>query len=216
MNRLFLLLTGLAWAPAALQAGYPEGTLFTAPFGPGGTWNLYKSVSTPMTWTDAQSAAERSVDPLGKTGKPGHLVCIGSAAENMFVYQKVIGRYIWIGLTDSEKRGGKEAGGDRQGGWRWLTGEPYTFQAWRSAEPNSNEATGEDGVAMETPVAGRTGRMARMVRWRSSTPRWSNGRPDLPIRCLVPGESNACCRRNGRSIFPRGTRISPEQVRGPS
>jgi hypothetical protein len=114
MNRLSLLLTGLALAPASLQAGWPDGTLFTAPFGPGGTWNLYKTVSRPMTWTEAQSEAERSVDPLGKTGKPGHLICIGSAAENMFVYQKVQGHYIWLGLTDSEKRGGKEALADRR------------------------------------------------------------------------------------------------------
>ena len=148
MNRLSLLLTGLAMSPALLQAAWPDGTHFTAPFGPGGTWNLYRAVSTPMTWADAQSAAERTVDPLGKTGKPGHLVCVGSAAENMFVYQGVEGEYIWIGLTDSETRGGKEAGDARTGGWRWVTGEPLTFQAWRSVEPNENEATGEDGVSI--------------------------------------------------------------------
>ncbi|MEK7950034.1 hypothetical protein [Luteolibacter soli] len=151
MNRLSPLLAALALAPVTLQAsdiGWPDGTLFTAPFGPGGTWNLYKVVSTPMTWTEAQSAAERSVDPLGKTGKPGHLVCISGAAENMFVYQKVEGRWIWAGLTDSEKRGGKEAGSDRNGGWHWVTGEPYTFQLWRSSEPNEYHATGEDGVAV--------------------------------------------------------------------
>jgi hypothetical protein len=149
MNRLSLLLTGLAMAPALLQAAWPDGTLFTAPYGPRGTWNLYKKVNTPMTWTEAQSAAERTVDPLGKTGKPGHLVCIGSAAENMFVYQKVGGRYVWAGLTDSEGRGATEAGSDRTKGWRWLTGEPYTFQAWRSLEPNEFHTTGEDGMAIE-------------------------------------------------------------------
>ncbi len=148
MNSLPSLWVALALAPASLQAGWPDGTLFTAPFGPGGTWNLYQTVSTPMTWTEARLAAERSMDPLGKTTKPGHLVCIGSAAENMFVYQKVEGFYIWLGLTDSEQHGGKEAGNDRNNGWRWLTGEPLTFQAWRSIEPNENEATGEDAVAM--------------------------------------------------------------------
>jgi hypothetical protein len=183
MNPRSLILTAFVLAPASLQAGSPDGTLFTAPFGPGGTWNLYKTVSKPMTWTDAQSAAERSVDPLGNTGKPGHLICIGSAAENMFVYQKVQGHYIWLGLTDSEKRGGKEAGNDRNGGWRWLTGEPYIFQSWRSTEPNEWEATGEDGVAIES--SGRwadwpngadgqmdTFRHASMIEWetRSSEP----------------------------------------------
>jgi hypothetical protein len=180
MNRLFFLLAGLALAPVSLQAGWPDGTLFTAPFGPGGTWNLYKTVSRPMTWTEAQSEAERSVDPLGKTGKPGHLICIGSAAENMFVYQKVQGYYIWLGLTDSEKRGGKEAGSDRMGGWHWLTGEPYTYQAWRSIEPNENEATGEDGVAIESSGRwadwpnGADGqveiRHASMIEWETRSP----------------------------------------------
>ncbi|MEK7950035.1 lectin-like protein [Luteolibacter soli] len=154
MKRLFVLLAGLIMAPLSAHAAWPDGTLFTAPFGPGGTWNLYKTVSTPMTWVDAEAAAERSVDPLGKTGKPGHLVCIGSAAENMFVRQKVDGGCIWMGLTDSEKRGGKEAHDNPKGGWRWLTGEPITYAAWRSMEPN-DAGTGEDAVAMES--AGRWG-----------------------------------------------------------
>ena len=133
-----------------------------------------------MTWTEAQSAAERSVDPLGKTGKPGHLVCISSAAENMFVYQKVQGHYIWIGLTDNEKRGGKEAGNDRKNGWHWLSGEPLTFEAWRSMEPNEFEVTGEDGVAMESSggwgdwPTGSEGqsefRHASMIEWETRSP----------------------------------------------
>ncbi|MEK7950032.1 lectin-like protein [Luteolibacter soli] len=181
MNRLSLLLVALVAAPASLLAAvWPDGTLFTAPFGPGGTWNLYKSVATPMSWTEAQSAAERSVDPLGKTGKPGHLICISSAAENMFVYQKVTGHYIWLGLTDSEKRGGKEAGSNRNGGWHWLTGEPYTYQSWRSIEPNEGESTGEDAVAIESsgrwadwPMGadGQTEpRHASMIEWETRSP----------------------------------------------
>lgn len=179
MKRLSLLLAALAAMPACVQAGWPDGTLFTAPFGPNGTWNLYKTVSAPMTWADAQAAAERSVDPLGKTGKPGHLVCISSAAENMFVRQKVEGGCIWLGLTDNEKRGGKEAHDNPRGGWRWLTGEPLTYTAWRSMEPN-DAGTGEDGVAMES--AGRWGdwpdgvdgfsewRHSSMIEWETRSP----------------------------------------------
>ena len=179
MNRFPLLIAALVAVPMSARAAWPDGTLFTAPFGPGGTWNLYRTVSTPMTWTEAQSAAERAVDPLGKTGKPGHLVCISSAAENMFVRQKVDGGCIWLGLTDSEKRGGKEAGNDQQNGWRWLTGEPLTYKAWRSMEPN-DAAVGEDGVAMES--AGRWGdwpdgadgptewRHSSMIEWETRSP----------------------------------------------
>lgn len=125
-----------------------DGTCFTAPYGPGGTWNLYRTVSVPMTWTQAQTRAEATIDPLGNSGKPGHIVCIGSAAENMFVYHNVEGEYIWIGLTDNEKWGGKEAGTNR-GGWHWVSGEPDVFRAWRSTEPNERAPGGEDGVAME-------------------------------------------------------------------
>ncbi|RYD63489.1 MAG: hypothetical protein EOP83_12020, partial [Verrucomicrobiaceae bacterium] len=199
MKRLSLLFAALAVAPLSVQAGWPDGTLFTAPFGPGGTWNLYKTVSVPMTWTEAQSAAERSVDPLGKTGKPGHLVCISSAAENMFVYQKVQGHYIWIGLSDHEKRGGKEAGNDRKNGWHWLSGEPLTFEAWRSMEPNEFEATGEDAVAMESSgrwsdwPMGSEGqsefRHASMIEWETRSPEPVAGaeviRPVLPKKWSV-------------------------------
>ncbi|MEK7950036.1 hypothetical protein [Luteolibacter soli] len=181
MNRLLPLIATLVAAPASLHAAWPNGTFFTAPYGPGGTWNLYKTVDTTMTWTEAQSMAERSVDPLGKTGKPGHLVCIGSAAENMFVYQKVLGHYIWLGMSDNEKYGGKEAGSDRTKGWHWVTGEPVTFQAWRSMEPNEYLPTGEDAVAIES--SGRWGdwaigsdgqqmdfRNASMIEWETRSP----------------------------------------------
>jgi hypothetical protein len=126
-----------------------SGTYYTAPYGPNGTWNLYQAQQTPMTWTQAQETAAKLVDPLGGTGKMGHLVTISGAAENMFVFQKVIGTWIWIGLTDHEAWGGKEAGMQRNDGWRWVTGEPLTWSAWRSIEPNERDERGEDGVAQQ-------------------------------------------------------------------
>lgn len=127
----------------------PHGAYLTAPYGPGGTWNLYQANSVMTTWSVAQAKAEATLDPLGGTGKKGHLVTIGSAAENMFVFHKVLGRFIWVGMTDNEKWGGKEAGGNRKGEWRWVTGEPVTYTAWRSPEPNAFNAGGEDAVAIE-------------------------------------------------------------------
>lgn len=148
MKRLSLLALPLVLQPASAQV-VPHGTYLTAPFGPGGTWNLYQTNNIPATWTDAQAQAEAKVDPLGGSGKKGHLVCIGSAAENQFVYEKVLGRFIWLGLTDNEKWGGKEAGSNRKGEWRWVNGEPLTYAAWRSPEPNAFNAGGEDCVSME-------------------------------------------------------------------
>ncbi len=143
---LFLALLPL---PLFAQAS-PHGTFFTAPYGSGGTWNLYQASSTPKTWTQAQEQSEATIDPLGNSGQKGHLVTVGSAAENMFVYTKVQGRFIWLGLTDNEKWGGKEAGLNRKGGWHWVTGEPLNYMLWSGNEPDEQEGPGrEDGVAQE-------------------------------------------------------------------
>ncbi|MEO5915433.1 MAG: lectin-like protein [Luteolibacter sp.] len=127
----------------------PHDPYFTAPFGPGGTWNLYQFCSAPLTWTQAQEMAEKMSDPLGKSGKMGHLAAIGSAAENEFVYRSSESKFLWIGLTDNERWKGSEAGSDRRGKWAWVTGEPVTFSLWRSPEPNEASAGGEDAVAIE-------------------------------------------------------------------
>lgn len=93
--------------------------------------------------------AAAAKDPRGGTNKMGHLVTIGSAAENMFVYQFVEGNHLWIGLTDNEKFGGREAGSDRLGGWRWVTGEPLgDYAPWRGTEPNNEGPGGKDAVAV--------------------------------------------------------------------
>ena len=145
-----ILMSGLP----AIAANSPPGGLLCAPFGPGGTWNLYQTSVEPLTWTKAQELAAATKDPKGGTDKPGHLVTIGSAAENMFVYQFVEGWYLWIGLTDNEKYGGREAGSNRRGGWRWVTGEPLgDYAPWRGPEPNAGSEGGEDAVAVE--YAGR-------------------------------------------------------------
>jgi len=140
-----LCITALRAADNDLPMG-----LFCAPFGPGGTWNIYQTSAEPLTWVKAQEFSAATKDPRGGTDKTGHLVTIGSAAENMFVFQFVTGRALWIGLTDDEKFGGREAGSDRRGGWCWVTGEPLgEFAPWRSPEPNSASIAGEDVVAIE-------------------------------------------------------------------
>lgn len=141
-----LFLAGIPVMAGAQTA--PHATFLTAPYGPGGTWNLYQTNNRPLTWARAQAEAASTPDPLGGTGKPGHLVTIGSAPENMFVYQYVEGTYLWTGLTDHEVTGGTEAGSDRKGGWRWVTGEPVTFSAWHGSEPNEFRGKDEDAVAM--------------------------------------------------------------------
>ncbi len=90
---------------AALRAAgdAPPAGLFCAPFGSGGTWNMYQTSTEPLSWVKAQEVAAAATDPRGGTHRTGHLVTIGSAAENMFVRQFAAGAYLWIGLTDNEK-----------------------------------------------------------------------------------------------------------------
>jgi len=144
-------LSFLAAASLATAQTSPPGAFLCAPFGPGGTWNLYQTSTEPLTWAKAAALAASQKDPQGGTDKMGHLVTIGSPAENMFVYQFVEGWYLWIGLTDHEKYGGREAGSNRAGGWAWVTGEPFAdfTPPWCGAEPNAGADGGEDAVAME-------------------------------------------------------------------
>src|SRR6187399_147501 len=148
-SRRFAALVCLAAAQPAFAGNFPPGDLLCGPFGPGGTWNLYQTSAEPLTWAKARELAAAAKDPRGGTDKMGHLVTIGSAAENMFVRQYAAGQFLWIGLTDNEKFGGREAGNDRRDGWRWVTGEPLgNFAPWCGSEPSSGPGFPEDAVAI--------------------------------------------------------------------
>lgn len=128
-----------------------EEEFFTAPFGPGGKWNLYQVRTAEVTWAEAHDLAEKADAPGEHKGKKGHLIACTTPAESSFAHRIAIGKEVWIGLTDSEDFGGKEAGAARTEGWRWVTGEPVTWTDWAAGEPNesSNEG-GEDGVSLAT------------------------------------------------------------------
>ena len=105
-------------APAARAAGLARSSLRTF----GGHW--YARINESMTWEEAEAVCVA----LG-----GHLACIGSDEENTFVFDQFAGdRYCWLGATDA----------GHEGEWRWVTGEPFNFTAWGSAEP-SNSLVGE-------------------------------------------------------------------------
>ena len=145
----FFLVALLFAAPAFAQTTKP-GTIYTAPFGPGGTWNLYQVVRVSETWAKACEKAQTMPNPLGSTELHGHLVTFGSMGENMFVYRIAAVQQIWIGLTDNERYGGHEAGSGRTKGWAWVTGEPLTFQNWNRSQPDewTGRGLGEDAVCL--------------------------------------------------------------------
>ncbi|MFO1491848.1 MAG: LamG-like jellyroll fold domain-containing protein [Kiritimatiellia bacterium] len=138
--------------PRALPADELTGnpTFYTAPFGPGGTWNLYQYRGTladrPRTWVDAENQAAATPDPSGISGLPGHLADVTGRQENFFLERITGFVQFWIGLTDHENYGGTEAGTNRNGAWKWTSGVPYSYQNWNTSEPNNTGVSGEDGV----------------------------------------------------------------------
>lgn len=80
----------------------------------------------PATW----SAAETEARTLG-----GHLVAIGDAAENTWVwttFANLVGGPFWIGLTDVAQ----------EGTFVWTNGEPFSYSSWWVAGGEPNNAGG--------------------------------------------------------------------------
>ncbi|MBW8039238.1 MAG: hypothetical protein FVQ85_04490 [Planctomycetes bacterium] len=94
----------------------------------GGNGHGYQFVAMPdkITWLDANDLAE---------SYGGHLVSVTSIEEHNFLLENVLspsaGISIIIGLYK-----------DGDGVWKWTTGESFSFQYWRSTEPNGR--VGED------------------------------------------------------------------------
>ena len=116
-----------------------------------GTFSAYRIDAVEREWDDARLHAANT----SYLGVAGHLVTISSLAEQRRVEQLTFGE-TWIGLTDADALGGQEFGntgnlpqpqagsgaepvaGQLGAGWRWITGEPLTFQHWAHGEPNDS------------------------------------------------------------------------------
>ena len=132
------ILIGLVWL-------LTSGQLIAEPMpwfeSEGGNGHFYELVVAPggTSWTTAQGAAQKSEF----LGLQGHLVTIGSEAEWDFITRSFPHNGTWIGLTDE----------DLEGEFRWVTGEPLTFSAWKNLEPNDAGA-GEDYAYYELAPGG--------------------------------------------------------------
>ena len=76
----------------------------------------YAIFGDPLPWHDA-------VDYCANIG--AHLVTIGSAEENDFVFG--LTPNTWLGATDEAV----------EGVWEWVTGEPFDYTNWAPGEPNN-------------------------------------------------------------------------------
>ena len=85
----------------------------------------YFFYNVPVTWYDGAIISEY----LG-----GHLVTITSEAENHFVKEFIGASNLWLGATDR----------DKEGTWKWISGETFSFSDWGSGQPD-NDAGGAEG-----------------------------------------------------------------------
>ena len=83
-----------------------------------------------LSWQQAEVASELRT----YQGMRGHLVTITSAAENTFVFSlgNVVGYHFGAYQDTSSPYYSEPAGG-----WRWVTGELFTYTNWTSGEPNN-------------------------------------------------------------------------------
>lgn len=98
--------------------------------------HYYRIVSTPhgITWGEANISALRTKYRRMR----GHLATITSARENAFVLKRLkdsggVSAWFWLG--------GYQPAGSREpdGGWRWVTGEKWSFTNWAPREPSNGE-----------------------------------------------------------------------------
>ena len=115
----------------------------------GGNGHWYERVNLPseITWTSSNAAAN---------ALNGHLVTLTSATEQSWVYQTLvvgqsgcftaswaIERAAWIGLFQDTT---DPAYSEPNGGWKWVTNEPLSYNNWHPGEPNNGSSENVAGM----------------------------------------------------------------------
>jgi len=105
-----------------------------------GHW--YEHITVAQSFHDAVAEAETRTH----LGLAGHLVTIGSAAENEFVHGLTQASATWLGASDVTV----------EGEWRWVsgpeTGQLLTYTNWGPGEPNN--VGNEDYAIFNNPWGG--------------------------------------------------------------
>jgi hypothetical protein len=135
MKRNFMYLVVVASVSA-----YADKMTLAAPTFFADTGHYYELVHVPsgINWSDAREAADaRRYGCLS-----AHLVTITSAAESVFVESNflIYDGASWIG--GFQPPGSAEP----DGGWTWITGEPWQFTNWNKSGPEPNNSGGNENV----------------------------------------------------------------------
>jgi hypothetical protein len=106
----------------------------------GGNGHFYEAVPVPagLTWDAASARA---------TNRAGYLATITSPEENTVVFQLVKDRpEVWLRRPSGDSwgpwLGGLQPAGSAEpnGGWSWVTGEPFAYTHWADGQPNNNQS----------------------------------------------------------------------------
>jgi len=102
----------------------------------GGNGHWYKAVALhkDVTWSGAERLARLD---------GGYLATITSAAENHFVFSLINAPEFFTDENGAGPAlGGYQQDGAREpdGGWSWVSGEPWEFSSWFPGEPNNGRA----------------------------------------------------------------------------
>lgn len=136
---IFLLAAILLGSLAATT----NATLVEWPVSEGGNGHLHEAIAVPMviTWTAANQAAQSA---------GGYLVTITSQAENNFVFNLIDDPIYWYSGYNLR---GPWIGGyqplrspEPDGGWSWVTGEPFVYSRWADGQPNELNNNNENRI----------------------------------------------------------------------
>ena len=84
--------------------------------------HTYQVFDDPLTWEDAKISCE---------AKGGYLATITTQEEQDFVNALLStssAYFYWLGGTDERT----------EGSWEWVTGEPWSYENWRSGQPDNH------------------------------------------------------------------------------
>ncbi len=100
-----------------------------------GHWYDAVYVEGGITWSEAKAAAEAA---------GGYLATIHSDEENLFAYDLASDSTYWERWLNNELGpflGGyqPEGAAEPDGGWAWVTGEAWSYEAWAPMEPDDSE-----------------------------------------------------------------------------
>jgi hypothetical protein len=131
----------------------PSGTGVRSPDG----LHCYTKVAEAQTY----ASAEASCAQLG-----GHLVAIGSAAEQALIWGRFGGETLWMGGYDDARGVGECNTGGRDGSpafpcaWAWESGEPWTYATWGSSAVVEPEESTEQDCGVLWSASGYAGKWA--------------------------------------------------------